>query len=146
MLPHTVDGKAGVAFFVHQFLGVLYPEFVFQVGKTFIQNHLQAILHMMLEAVKKHPNHQVVVSDAPGIEPDFYRTFIKNTEINVVFNQTYELLTHARVVVVNSGTANLETALIGTVQVVVYKVAFGRIAMQIKPLIIKIKFVSFVNL
>ena len=146
MLPHTVDGEKTIFFFSHQFLGVFNPEFVFQIGKSFIQNHLQAILHMMLEAVKKHPNHQVVVSDAPGIEPDFYRTFIKNTEINVVFNQTYELLTHARVAVVNSGTANLETALIGTVQVVVYKVAFGRIAMQIKPLIIKIKFVSFVNL
>ena len=110
------------------------------------RQEIAGCLPMMLEAVKKHPNHQVVVSGAPGIEPDFYRTFIKHTEINVVFNQTYELLTHARAAVVNSGTATLETALIGTPQVVVYKVAFPVLAMPLKKLFIKVNFVSLVNL
>ena len=110
------------------------------------KQEIAGCLPTMLEAVKKHPNHQVVVSGAPGIEPDFYRTFIKHTEINVVFNQTYELLTHARAAVVNSGTATLETALIGTPQVVVYKVAFPVLAMPLKKLFIKVNFVSLVNL
>ena len=110
------------------------------------RQEIACCLPMMLEAVKKHSNHQVVVSGAPGIESDFYRTFITKTDINIVFNQTYELLTHARAAVVNSGTATLETALIGTPQVVVYKVAFPALAMPLKKIFIKVNFVSLVNL
>ena len=110
------------------------------------RQEIAGCLPMMLEAVKKHSNHQVVVSGAPGIESDFYRTFITKTDINIVFNQTYELLTHARAAVVNSGTATLETALIGTPQVVVYKVAFPALAMPLKKIFIKVNFVSLVNL
>ena len=47
---------------------------------------------------------------------------------------------------VNSGTATLETALIGTPQVVVYHVIFGRAAYAIKDFFIKVKFFSLVNL
>ena len=100
----------------------------------------------MLEAASRFPGYQTVISGAPGIEPEFYTQLISQTGVNLVFNQTYELLQHAQVAVVNSGTATLETALIGTPQVVVYKVAFGRLAMMIKPLVIKTKFVSLVNL
>ena len=100
----------------------------------------------MLEAASRSPDYQTVISGAPGIEPDFYRQFIGSKNMHVVFNQTYELLTQARAAVVNSGTATLETALISTPQVVVYKVAFGRIAMLLKPLVIRTKFVSLVNL
>lgn len=48
--------------------------------------------------------------------------------------------------VVNSGTATLETALIGTPQVVVYHVAFGKIALTLKDIFIKVRFISLVNL
>ena len=48
--------------------------------------------------------------------------------------------------IVNSGTATLETALVGTPQVVVYHVIFGRLAYAIKDFFIKVKFFSLVNL
>ena len=110
------------------------------------KQEIAACLPEMVEAACQFSGYQAVVSGAPGIEPDFYKPFTTGKEINVVFNQTYELLSHAVAAVVNSGTATLETALIGTPQVVVYKVAFGRLAMLLKPLIIKTKFVSLVNI
>ncbi|HNX88279.1 MAG TPA: lipid-A-disaccharide synthase [Paludibacteraceae bacterium] len=110
------------------------------------RQEIKSCLPVMLEAASRFPGYQTVISGAPGIEPEFYTQLISQTGVNLVFNQTYELLQHAQVAVVNSGTATLETALIGTPQVVVYKVAFGRLAMMIKPLVIKTKFVSLVNL
>ena len=110
------------------------------------RQEITGCLPTMLEAVKKHTNFQVVVSGAPGIEPDFYKTFIGHNEINIVFDQTYELLSHSKAAIVNSGTATLETALINTPQVVVYKVAFPALAMPLKSIFIKVKFVSLVNL
>ena len=110
------------------------------------KQEIKGCLPTMLEAASRFPYYQTIISGAPGIEPDFYRSFIGNKNIHVVFNQTYELLAHAQAAVVNSGTATLETALISTPQVVVYKVAFGRIAMLLKPLVIKTKFISLVNL
>ncbi|MFV0392185.1 MAG: lipid-A-disaccharide synthase [Paludibacteraceae bacterium] len=110
------------------------------------KQEIDKCLPIMLEALKDFSTHQIVVSGAPGIPSDYYLRFIKKNDIHVVFNQAYELVAHADAAVVNSGTATLETALIGTPQVVVYHVAFGRIAMVLKKLFIKVKYVSLVNL
>ena len=110
------------------------------------RQEIKSCLPVMLEAASRFPGYQTVISGAPGIEPEFYTPLFIHSGVNLVFNQTYELLQHAQAAVVNSGTATLETALIGTPQVVVYKVAFGRIAMLLKPLVIRTKFVSLVNL
>ena len=74
------------------------------------KQEIKGCLPVMLEAASRLPDYQTVISGAPGIEPDFYRQFIGSKNMHVVFNQTYELLTHARAAVVNSGTATLETA------------------------------------
>ena len=110
------------------------------------KQEIAGCLPAMLEAAKKFSNHQIVVSGAPGMEPDFYKSFIKNSETNVVFNQTYELVAHAHAAVVNSGTATLETALLNTPQVVVYKVALAPLAMPLKKILIQVKYVSLVNI
>ena len=56
------------------------------------------------------------------------------------------MLRIAQAAVVNSGTATLETALFRVPQVVVYKVFGGRFTMMFKPLLIKIEWVSLVNI
>ncbi len=110
------------------------------------KQEIAGCLPAMLEAATSFPDFRVVISGAPGVEPDFYQPFILGKNADIVFGQTYELLSHAEAAVVNSGTATLETALIGTPQVVVYKVAFGRLAMLLKPLVIRTKYISLVNL
>ena len=52
---------------------------------------------------------------------------------------------HAEVALVNSGTATLETALIGTPRCS-YHVTFGKLAYWLKKLFIKVKYISLVNL
>ncbi len=110
------------------------------------KQEIKSCLPVILDAVKDFHNHQIVVSGAPGVDVDFYQKFIPQQNIQIVFNQTYELLSHAEAAVVNSGTATLETALIGTPQVVVYHVAFGKVALMLKDIFIKVKYVSLVNL
>jgi lipid-A-disaccharide synthase len=110
------------------------------------KQEISACLPRMIQAASRFPNYQVVVGGAPGIDPEFYSSVLNGAEIKIVFNQTYDLVQHAKAAIVNSGTATLETALIGTPEVVVYHVMFGRIAYAIKDIFIKVKFFSLVNL
>jgi lipid-A-disaccharide synthase len=64
--------------------------------------------------------------------------------ILVIFNSTYDLLTNADAAIVASGTATLETALFNVPQVVVYK--GNNISITIARMVVKIKYISLVNL
>ncbi len=110
------------------------------------RQEISACLPKMLRAASDFNQYQIVVSGAPGIEPSFYKPFLKETKIPVLYNQTHSLVKHSKIAIVNSGTATLETALLGTPQVVVYHVKFGKLALLAKKLFLKVKFVSLVNL
>jgi lipid-A-disaccharide synthase len=99
-------------------------------------------LPKMLESAAHFPEYQAVVAGVSGIEDDFY----KLSGANVLYGKTYELLQNADIAIVNSGTATLETALIGTPQVVVYHVFGSWLANLAQTLFIKTKFVSLVNI
>jgi lipid-A-disaccharide synthase len=110
------------------------------------KQEISACLPRMIAAASRFPAYQVIIGGAPGIDPEFYQSVLAGTQVQVVFNQTYDLIQQAQAAIVNSGTATLETALIGAPEVVVYHVMFGRIAYAIKDLFIKVKFFSLVNL
>ena len=101
----------------------------------------------MLEAVKGYENnYQIVVAGAPGIEPEYYQQFMSGTKAEIVFGQTYSLLSKAHAALVTSGTATLETCLFGVPQVVCYKTPLPWLAGFIRRRMLKVKFVSLVNL
>ena len=101
----------------------------------------------MLEAVKDYEkDYRIVVAGAPGIEPDYYRKFIQGSQVEIVFHQTYPLLSRAYVALVTSGTATLETCLFNVPQVVCYKLPLPRITDFLRRLLLKVKYVSLVNL
>lgn len=110
------------------------------------RQEITACLPIMLQAATIFGEYQMIISGAPGIEASFYTPFVNKTKIPVLFNQTHSLVKLSRIAVVNSGTATLETALLGTPQVVVYHVKFGKLALIAKKLFLKVKFVSLVNL
>lgn len=91
----------------------------------------------------KFKDYQFVLAATSAVREELYADA---GELKLVFDQTYDLLTHATAAVVNSGTATLETALIGTPQVVCYHVAFGRFAYAIFSRVLKISHVSLVNI
>jgi len=102
-------------------------------------------LPVMLAVSKFFPHHQFVVAQAPSVEDEFYKNFISaHSNVGVVKNQTYNLLMQAKAALVTSGTATLETALFGVPEVVCYKGSF--LSYQIGKRLVKVKFISLVNL
>jgi len=102
-------------------------------------------LPIMLEVSKYFPEYQFVVAEAPSVEDEFYQSFTKSyTNVSAVKNQTYDLLMQAKAALVTSGTATLETALFGVPEVVCYK--GSPISYQIAKRVIKVKYISMVNL
>jgi lipid-A-disaccharide synthase len=93
-----------------------------------------------------HPADVFVVAAAPSRTMKDYEKYLGGREdyVKVVFGETYAVLRHARAAVINSGTASLEAALIGTPQVVGYRM--NPITAAIVKRIIKVKYVSLGNL
>lgn len=102
-------------------------------------------LSRMMEAARSFPDYQFVIAGAPGIEPSFYRSYM-NEDAEIIFGQTYRLLQQARAALVTSGTATLETALFRVPQVVCYYTAAGRLVSFLRRHILKVKYISLVNL
>ena len=104
-------------------------------------------LPAMLKAVECYENdYQIVVAGAPGIEPDYYQQFMQGSKADIVFGQTYDLLAKAHAALVTSGTATLETCLFGVPQVVCYKLPIPPVADFVRKHLLKVKFISLVNL
>ena len=104
-------------------------------------------LPTMIAAVKPYmTDYRVVLAGAPGIDADYYDTFIKGSGVEVVYNETYPLLSKAHAALVTSGTATLETALFRVPQVVCYKLPLPKIAPYVRKRLIKVKHISLVNL
>ena len=102
-------------------------------------------LPVMLEVSKQFPQYHFVVAKAPGLEDSFYKTLLQPySNVSAVSNQTYALLSKATAALVTSGTATLETALFGVPEVVCYK--GSNISYQIAKRVIRIKYISLVNL
>ena len=118
-------------------------------------------LRRMIEAAAPYSrDYQLVVAAAPGLDDAFYEEQIQcsmlNAQcsmvngqcsmINIVRGQTYQLLQHSTAALVTSGTATLETALFRVPQVVCYYMKWGRLASLARKLILKIPYISLVNL
>jgi lipid-A-disaccharide synthase len=107
------------------------------------KQEIRVKLPIMLKAMESFPEYQLVVAGAPSIEKSFYDAFL-NKNISIVYGQTYDLLHFSEAALVTSGTATLETAIIGCPQVVCYKGSF--ISYLIARLLIKVNYISLVNL
>lgn len=103
-------------------------------------------LPSMLEAARHFEDYQMVVAAAPSITESYYKRFLENSEAKMVKTQTYELLAHATVALVTSGTATLETALLNVPQVVCYETPVPKLIRFAFKHIIKVRFISLVNL
>ncbi len=110
------------------------------------RHEIAKCLPVMLQAARRFPDYQAVVAGAPGIEKEFYSSLGGGDTVPVIFGKTYQLVYHAQAAIVNSGTATLETALIGTPQVVVYYAQPGRLVYLLKKIFLKVEYVSLVNL
>ncbi len=103
-------------------------------------------LPVMLESVKGFAGYQFIIAGAPGIEQEYYDEYIKGMPVTVIFGQTYRILAQSEVALVTSGTATLEAGLLNVPQVVCYKTPVPRLAYWGFKNILKIPYISLVNL
>lgn len=108
------------------------------------KQEIERLLPAMLSVTEQFPDQQFVVAAAPGFPVVYYQQFIGAKNVKLVFGKTYDLLQVATAAIVASGTATLETALFHVPQVVVYK--GGTISIAIARMLVKIRFISLVNL
>lgn len=102
------------------------------------------VLPRMMSVVPRFPDIRFVIAGVDSHGAEFYNGITGNPDIPVVMGRTYDLLKQAKAALVTSGTATLETALIGTPEVVCYR--GGYISYQIALRLIKVKYISLVNL
>ena len=109
------------------------------------KQEIRDILPQMLRMVELFPKYQFVISQVSWQPKALYDKYVKDTPVKMALGSAYPLLANAKAAIVASGTATLETAMIGTPQVVCY--AGSEISYLIaKHLISGINYISLVNL
>jgi lipid-A-disaccharide synthase len=108
------------------------------------KQEIATMLPVMLNLKKFYPAYRFVIAGAPSQTKEYYQSFIKDADVEIVYNQTYQLLQNSEAAMVTSGTATLETALFGVPEVVCYK--GGAISYMIAKRLVKVKYISLVNL
>ncbi|MBI4646338.1 MAG: lipid-A-disaccharide synthase [Bacteroidia bacterium] len=106
---------------------------------------IRVMLPIMLKMFEYYPGFQFVIAGAPSQKGSFYDKYIRKTKVKVLFAQTYNILQHASIAIVTSGTATLETALFDVPQVVCYKTG-RKISYLIAKHLVKVKYISLMNI
>lgn len=101
-------------------------------------------LAFMTALSERFPEHQFVVAGVSWLDRGLYDKFLAGSRVKFVTDQTYGLLCYAEGAVVCSGTATLETALIGTPEVVCYRM--DEFSYRVARAFVKIGFISLVNI
>jgi lipid-A-disaccharide synthase len=108
------------------------------------RHEIEYVLPQMLKMVSHFPAYRFILAGVKNIPDEFYRKIIGDSAVMLVKDKTYEILQISEAALVTSGTATLEAALLGTPQVVCYKGDF--FSMVIAWMVVKVKFISLVNL
>ena len=103
-------------------------------------------LPLMLQAAARHPEYQAVIAGAPSIHDDLYREVMGGQAVPVLRDATYPLVHHARAALVTSGTATLETALLGTPQVACYRANGRKWSYNLYRRLLTVDYVTLPNL
>lgn len=107
-------------------------------------SEIKANLPLMRRVVEQFKGYQFVIAGVDWLSEELYNRHIGESDIKLIKSQTYELMHHSEAAIVTSGTATLETALIGIPQVVVFRIPL--LHTILRPLVLKIPYVSLVNI
>ena len=112
------------------------------------ESEIRHCLPKMLAAAQRFPDYDITVCAAPGITDDFYTPYLSHTRATLT-RDTYGTVQTAAAAIVNSGTATLETALLGCPQVAVYHLACPHLIGWIRwaqPMLFSIRHFTLVNI
>jgi len=101
-------------------------------------------LPLMIYIAEQFKQYQFIICGINAVNIEHYNKYLINSNIKILFGQTYNILNNSFAAIVTSGTATLETALFNVPQVVCYKTSF--VTYFIAKLFVKVKFISLVNI
>jgi lipid-A-disaccharide synthase len=93
---------------------------------------------------KQKPDTQFVLPMASGLHRRSVEDIIRSQSITIVTNDTYNAVRYARAAIVASGTATLETALLGTPEVIVYRIS--QASWLVGKALLKVRLFGIVNI
>jgi len=93
---------------------------------------------------EQKPDTQFVLPMASGLERGLLEEIIQSRPITIVTNDTYNAIRYARAAIVASGTATLETALLGTPEVIVYRIS--QATWLLGKVLLKVRLYGIVNI
>ncbi|MBP7653304.1 lipid-A-disaccharide synthase [Candidatus Dependentiae bacterium] len=152
------NGK--IVFVGHPLLKRINPEFYYEnknIRKKIIAllpgsrvNEIIKILPCMIEVSKKilseFPEYKIIVSASDINKISLIKKYLKNAGSNffVIAGNTYSIIQNSECVIVSSGTATLETGIIGAPMIPVYKVNY--FTGLLGKMVIKIKNIALINI
>jgi lipid-A-disaccharide synthase len=89
-------------------------------------------------------DYKFVVAAMSHLGESFYKGIIGNKEVELIFDNSDEVISGSDMALVSSGTATLQTALAEVPQIVCYK--SGWLNYELGKRLIKVPFISLVNL
>ncbi|MBX3165049.1 MAG: lipid-A-disaccharide synthase [Bacteroidetes bacterium] len=107
------------------------------------KQEMDYMLGNMVEVISQFPNYQFVIAGSTNLPKSYYKN-LEEKNINVLFNQTYELMSYAEAGIIKSGTSTLESALFKLPQVICYK--GGALSFAIAKRIVDVKYIGLPNL
>jgi lipid-A-disaccharide synthase len=108
------------------------------------RQEITGMLPLMARVAEKFPDYQFIIAGHANFPESFYADLTQGRNLPVVYGSTLELLKVAYAAVINSGTATLEAALLGTPQVVCYRT--NTLSYLIARVLIRVDYISLVNL
>ncbi len=108
------------------------------------KQEVRKMLRGMLQMVDKYPDYQFIIAGVNTLDDNYYKELVGERDVGLLYGQTHDIVRNADAAMVTSGTATLETALIGTPEVVCYQ--GSRISFEIAKRIVDVKYISLVNL
>ena len=112
------------------------------------KQELRRVLPAMMRLASRHPQYHFTIAGMSLLGDKFYKEFLCGdcSNVDLVYDRTYDLLASVSAAVVCSGTATLETALFRVPQVVCYQCNPVSAAIARRLIASRIKYISLVNL
>ena len=104
---------------------------------------INSMLPIFLTLKKHFLNYEFIVAGVKNVNESVYQSAL-DLDVKVLYNQTYDLLSHSTIAIVTSGTASLECALFNVPQIVCYKTS--SVSYFIGKSFVNISFISLVNI
>jgi len=108
------------------------------------------LLPLMLEAGRilrrTMPDLQMAVGAVSTVESVLYQDLLREhgDRVALLTDQTYDLMSHAQLLLVASGTATLESAVLGTPMIILYRISF--LSWLLALLLVRVRHIGLVNL